>query len=95
MAHRNNLAQEMLEHVTCQSMSGISIANYARQVGIAPDKLQYWVRKFKAQEAGKDTNLKFFDLNSFDTTNNHSTSKRTPKTHTYNPNITLYFPMQP
>jgi len=89
MAHRKDLAQEMLEHVARQRESGMSIANYAKQTGITTTKLQYWIRKFMAQEAGKDTSLKFIDLSSFDIANHHS---RAPQLQTCNPQITLTFP---
>ena len=89
MAHRKDLSQEMLEHVTRQRESGLTVANYAKQAGITQFKLQYWIRKFQAQEAGKNTNLKFIDLSSFDSTNHHS---RAPELQTLTPQITLTFP---
>ena len=89
MAHRKDLSQEMLEHVTRQRESGQTVANYAKQAGITQFKLQYWIRKFQAQEAGKNTNLKFIDLSSFDSTNHHS---RAPELQTLTPQITLTFP---
>ena len=89
MAHRKDLAQEMLEHVARQHESGLTVANYAKHAGITQFKLQYWIRKFKAREAGKDTNLKFIDLSSFDTSNHRSIS---PELQTLTPQITLTFP---
>ena len=53
MAHRKNLAQEMFEHLPRQCASGMTAANYAKQAGITHFRLQYWIRKFKSQEAGK------------------------------------------
>ncbi len=67
MAKRQNHAQKMFEHVTRQRESGMTIANYAKQIGITPTKLQYWSRKFNAQEAIKDPAVKFIDLSSFGT----------------------------
>ena len=65
MAKRRILAQQMFEHVARQQQSGISVANYAIKFGITRTKLQYWIRKFNAQEAGKDSSLRFIDLRSF------------------------------
>ena len=48
MAHRKDLAQEMLEHVARYRESGMTVANYAKQAGITTTKLQYWIRKSKA-----------------------------------------------
>ncbi len=66
MAKRKNHAQEMFEHVTRQRESGMTVENYAKQIGITPTKLQYWSRKFNAQ-AVKNTAVKFIDLSSFGT----------------------------
>jgi phage antirepressor YoqD-like protein len=83
MAHRKELAHEMFEHISRQRKSGMSIANYAKQIGITTTRLQYWSRKFKTQEeTGKDANLKFIDLTSFDTGKNHSKNKRDPEPQT-------------
>jgi hypothetical protein len=65
MAKRTILAQQMFEHAARQQESGITVANYSKQFGIPRTKLQYWIRKFNAQEAEKDTSLRFIDLRSF------------------------------
>lgn len=65
MAKRRTLAQQMFEHVVSQRESGMTVANYAQQLDITRTKLQYWIRKFNAREAGKDTSLRFIDLRSF------------------------------
>ena len=89
MAHRKALSQEMFEHVARQRESGITVENYAKQAGITTSKLQYWIRKFNAQAAGENTNLKFIDLSSFDTADHHS---KASELQTGNPQITLTFP---
>ncbi len=88
MAQRKDLSQKMFEHVTRQRDSGMTVANYAKQTGITTTKLQYWIRKFQAQEAGKNTSLKFIDLSSFDTADHYSKAQE-PQS---NPQITLTFP---
>ena len=78
----------MLEHLTRQRESGMTVANYAKQSGITTTKLQYWIRKFNTQEAGENTNLKFIDISSFDAADHLS---RAPEPQS-NPQITLTFP---
>ncbi|HYX05390.1 MAG TPA: hypothetical protein VE912_01530 [Bacteroidales bacterium] len=87
MAHRKALSQEMFEHVARQRESGMTVVNYAKHTGITTSKLQYWIRKLNAKEAGKNS-LKFIDLSSFDTADHHS---RAPEPQS-NPQITLTFP---
>jgi len=62
--------------------------HYAKHTGISSSKLQYWIRKFNAQEAGENTNLKFINLSSFDTADHYSKALE-PQS---NPQITLTFP---
>ena len=88
MASKKDLSQEMFEHVTRQRESGMTVANYAKQIGITQCKLQYWIRKFNAQEAVKNTDFKFIDLSSFDTSGHYSKALE-PQS---NPQITLTFP---
>jgi len=88
MAHRKALSQEMFEHVARQRESGMTVVNYAKHTGITTSKLQYWIRKLNAKEAGKNS-LKFIDLSSFDTADHHS---KAPERQTGNPQITLTFP---
>lgn len=87
MAHRKDLSQEMFDHVARQRESGMTVANYAKHTGISTSKLQYWIRKFNAQEAGENS-LKFINLSSFDTADHYSKAQE-PQS---NPQITLTFP---
>jgi transposase-like protein len=91
MAKRRILAQQMLEHAARQQQSGITVANYANKFGITRTKLQYWIRKFNAQEAGKDTSLKFIDLSSFGQAAERAEGKNTSGS-IRTPQITLTFP---
>ena len=45
MTQRTLLALQMLEHVNRQRESGMTIANYAAQVGITTHKLRYRINK--------------------------------------------------
>ena len=90
MANRKEMAQLMLGHAARQQESGITVANYAKQFGITRTKLQYWIRKFNARQARKDTSLNFIDLNSFGL-QNISESKGAAKS-IRAPQITLTFP---
>jgi len=90
MANRKDLAQQMLVHAARQQESGITAANYAKQFGISRTKLQYWIRKFNARQAIKDTSLNFIDLNSFGL-QNMSESKGAAEP-IRSPQITLTFP---
>ena len=65
MTQRTLLAQQMLEHVTRQRESGMTIANYAAQVGITTHKLRYWINKSKPIDSqhAKEVEMKFIDLN--------------------------------
>jgi len=92
MAKRQNQAQEMFEHVTRQRESGMSVANYAKQIGITTTKMQYWIRKFNAQKAIKDRTVKFIDLNSFGTDPDFVTAEEAPGIQKRNPQITLTLP---
>ena len=51
MTQRTLLAQQMLEHVTRQRESGMTIANYAAQVGITGHKLRYRINKVQTSSA--------------------------------------------
>ena len=84
------MAQQMLEHVARQQESGITVANYAKQFRISRTKLQYWIRKFNAQQVRKDTSLKFIDLNSFGLQN--ISESKDAKEPIRSPQITLTFP---
>ena len=90
MANRKDLAQQMLEHAALQQESGITVANYAKQFRISRTKLQYWIRKFNARQARKDTSLKFIDLNSFGLQNMSESKGATEPIRT--PQITLTLP---
>lgn len=92
MAKRQNHAQKMFGHVTRQRESGMSVANYAKQIGITPTKLQYWSRKFNAQEAIKAPAVKFIDLNSFGTDPDFVTAGEAPGIQKRNPQITVTLP---
>ncbi len=63
----------MLKHAAVQQSSGDTILNYAKLIGISRFKMQYWVRKYKAQQSTQDiessTSLKFIDLGSFQNQN--------------------------
>ena len=91
MAKRKKLAQQMFEHVVSQRESGMTVANYAQQFGITRTKLQYWIRKFNAQEAGKDTSLRFIDLRSFGEAAERAEGKDAAEP-IRTPQITLTFP---
>jgi len=87
MAEREKLTRQMFEHISRQRESGMTVSNYAKQSGIARTKLQYWIRKFNTQEAGKDTSLRFIDLHSFGLTTEPSKDKEIAA-----PQIILTFP---
>lgn len=91
MAHRKILAQEMLEHVARQQASGMTIENYAKQVGVTRTKLNYWIHKIKNQEAENNSNLKFIDLGTFGQASDIIADKEVPE-QTRCPQITLTFP---
>ncbi len=65
MTQRTLLAQQMLEHVTRQRESGMTIANYAAQVGIIVHKLRYRINKSKPHDSqhAKEPEMKFINLN--------------------------------
>lgn len=73
MQHRKTLNQTMLKHAAVQQSSGDTIVNYAKLIGISRFKMQYWVRKYKAQQIPQDfessASLKFIDLSSFQNQN--------------------------
>lgn len=90
MANRKDVAQQMLEHVARQRESGIAVAKYAKQFGISRPKLHYWIQKFNAPQARKDTSLKFIDLNSFGLQNSSESIGASEPVRT--PQITLTLP---
>ena len=59
----------MLEHAAIQQSSVNTILNYAKLIGVSRFKMQYWVRKYKAQQSTQDIessrSIKFIDLSSF------------------------------
>lgn len=94
MTKRTLLTQQMLEHVTRQRESGMTVANYAAQVGITAHKLQYWIRKFKPHNAQhiQEQEMKFINIDSLGLSFS-STDDATPsKQPTRQPQMTLTFP---
>jgi len=69
----------------------MTIANYAKQIGITTTKLQYWIRKFNAREAVKDSGMKFIDLSSFGA-DPDSLKEEASKVKRRNPQITVTLP---
>ncbi len=54
MTKRKFLTQEMFQHITRWRESGMTMVNYAKQIGIINPKLKYWIQKLEKQETGKD-----------------------------------------
>ncbi|MFA6771001.1 MAG: helix-turn-helix domain-containing protein [Bacteroidales bacterium] len=91
MTKRSVLAHQMLEHAARHQKSGKNITDYSKQFGIARNKLQYWIRKYKEQEVEKESSLKFIELSSFGIGTEHSKETVAAES-TGTPQITLTFP---
>lgn len=94
MTQRTLLAQQMLEHVTRQRESGMTIANYAAHVGITAHKLRYWINKSKPQDSqnAKEPEMKFIDLGTFRLACNDTDSADASGQPIRQPQMTLTFP---
>ena len=94
MTQRTYLAQKMLEHVTHQRESGMTIANYAAQVGITAHKLRYWINKSKLHDSQytKEQEMKFIDLGTLELACNNTDNPDAPGQPIRQPQMTLTFP---
>jgi hypothetical protein len=94
MTQRTLLAQQMLEHVSRQRESGMTIANYAAQVGITAHKFRYWINKSKPHGSlhAKEPEMKFIDLGTLGLACNDTDTPDAPGQPIRQPQMTLTFP---
>lgn len=81
----------MLAHANEWKISGMSLRDFAKDIGVTKGKLEYWVRKVENRQSTEDQNSQFIDISTL-TENIKTTNDESQLPTSTNPKIVLTLP---